>query len=84
MIDQWRNVRLQRLNTEKVVGFRCRKQVVNLPSGLARECEEKGMHRVFVEHLSEEGVFQSLTAILLKPRVSHLEEGYFEVIMLTK
>ena len=27
--------------TEKVVGFRHRKQVVNLPSVLARECEER-------------------------------------------
>ena len=53
-----------------------------LASGV--ESRSSGMHRVFVEHLSEEGVFQSLTAIFLKPCVSHLEEGYFEVIMLTK
>ena len=29
------------LITEKVVGFRRRRQVINLPSVLARECEER-------------------------------------------
>ena len=30
--------------TENLVSFRCRKQVINLPSVLARECEEGERH----------------------------------------
>ena len=38
--------------TEKVFGFRCKKQVVNLPLVLSRERgKEKGTVRVFEEHL---------------------------------